>query len=200
MHFDLEQVKMFRILIARTNIAYHVVTVKKERKRQEVEAIVLKAVQQKLRKYKQGKVVVYSNSVPKVKALAEKLHCQAYHHNAVGKASMLDAFMEGRQHVIVATSALGIGVDVPDIWCIIHIDWLSRFWSLFLVPRTTVSCLHCCTTKYVSHHWSTPHCCSPTYTIYIHIQYQLSSILQFFLHTRCFPTATSTHIYSFLRS
>jgi hypothetical protein len=23
---------------------------------------------------------------------------------------------------------------------------LSRFWSLFLVPRTTVSCLYCCTT------------------------------------------------------
>jgi hypothetical protein len=62
--------------------------------------------------------------------------------------------------------------------------------SLFLVPRTTVSCLHCCTTKYVSHHWSTPHCCSPTYTIHSYIQYQLSSILQFFLHTRCFPTAT----------
>jgi superfamily II DNA helicase RecQ len=26
--------------------------------------------------------------------------------------------------VIVATSALGIGVDVPDIWCIIYMDWL----------------------------------------------------------------------------
>jgi superfamily II DNA helicase RecQ len=123
MHFDLEQVKMFRMLTARTNIAYYVVTVKKERKRQEVEAIVLKAVQQKLRKYKQGKVVVYSNLVPKVKALAEKLYCQAYHYNAVGKASMLEAFIEGRQHVIVATSALGMGVDVLNIWCIIYIDW-----------------------------------------------------------------------------
>jgi superfamily II DNA helicase RecQ len=65
---------MFRALTARTNIAYSVVRVKKERKREEVEEIILKAVQQKLRKYKQGKVVVYSNLVPKVKALAEKLH------------------------------------------------------------------------------------------------------------------------------
>jgi hypothetical protein len=74
---------------------------------------------------------------------------------------------------------------------------LSRFWSLFLVPRTTVSCLHCCTTKYVSHHWSTPHCCSPTYTIHSNIQYQLSSILQFFLHMRCFYTATYSDEYLF---
>jgi hypothetical protein len=71
--------------------------------------------------------------------------------------------------------------------------FVSRFWSLFLVPRTTVSCLHCCTTKYVSHHWSTPHCCSPTYTIHSYIQYQLSSILQFFLHMRCFHTTTVWH-------
>jgi superfamily II DNA helicase RecQ len=25
--------------------------------------------------------------------------------------------------VIVATSALGMGVDIPDIRCIVHIDW-----------------------------------------------------------------------------
>lgn len=80
-------------------------------------------VRRKLRKYKSGKLVVYSNSVPKVKALAEKLSCQAYHHNAIGKASMLEAFMAGQQRIIVATSALGMGVDVPDIRCIIHIDW-----------------------------------------------------------------------------
>jgi superfamily II DNA helicase RecQ len=55
-------------------------------------------------------------------ALAAKLRCQTYHHNAVGKAGMLDEFMAGRQRVIVATSALGMGVDVPDIWCIIRID------------------------------------------------------------------------------
>jgi superfamily II DNA helicase RecQ len=57
-------------------------------------------------------VVVYGNSVPKVKALAEQLGCDAYHYKAVGKASMLQAFAAGNKRVIVATSALGIGVDI----------------------------------------------------------------------------------------
>ncbi|KAK1920515.1 hypothetical protein P3342_008276 [Pyrenophora teres f. teres] len=121
MHFERRQVRIFRAPTARSNIAYRVVRV--ERKRQEVEATVLAMVQQKVRKYKSGKIVVYGNSVPKVKGLAEKLKCHAYHHHAVGKASMLEEFMGGKQRVIVATSALGIGVDVPDIRCIVHIDW-----------------------------------------------------------------------------
>jgi superfamily II DNA helicase RecQ len=79
-------------------------------------------VRQKLRKYKAGKIVAYGHSMVNVKALAEKIGCQAYYLAAVGKAGMLEAFMAGRQRIIVATSALGIGVDVPDIWCIIHIN------------------------------------------------------------------------------
>jgi hypothetical protein len=52
---------------------------------------------------------------------------------------------------------------------------VSQFHVSTVVPRSTL------------HHWSTPHRCHPTYTINSYIQYQLSSILQFFLHTRCFP-------------
>jgi len=121
MHFDPEQVKMFRAPTARTNVAYRVIKIGQRAKKQEVEATVLAMVRRKLRKYKAGKIVVYGNSVAKVKALAEKLECQAYHHNAtyhhnaIGKASMLEAFMASWQRIIVATSALGMGVDVPDI-------------------------------------------------------------------------------------
>jgi superfamily II DNA helicase RecQ len=53
--------------------------------------------------------------------LAEKLECNAYFHDAVGKASILADFIADKQRVIVATSALGIGVDIPDIRCIIYI-------------------------------------------------------------------------------
>jgi superfamily II DNA helicase RecQ len=66
---------------------------------------------------------VYGNSVTKVKELAKRLGCKAYHHHAAGKADMLGGFAAGNQRVIVATSALGMGVDIPDIRCIVHIDW-----------------------------------------------------------------------------
>jgi hypothetical protein len=42
----------------------------KAAKKKEVEEIVLRIVWQKMRKHKTGKVVVYSNLVPKVKELA----------------------------------------------------------------------------------------------------------------------------------
>ena len=83
----------------------------------------MRIVRRKRRQYKTGKIVIYGNSVAKVKKLAEELGCNAYFHDAVGKASMLADFMAGKQRVIVATSALGMGVDIPDIRCIIHIDW-----------------------------------------------------------------------------
>jgi RecQ family ATP-dependent DNA helicase len=123
MYVDQEQVALFRAATARTNVAYRVIKIGKEVKKKEVGEMVLGMVRQKLRKHRQGKVVVYGNSVAKVKELAQKLDCHAYHHKAVGKASMLDDFAAGRKRVIVATSALGMGVDIPDIRCIVHIDW-----------------------------------------------------------------------------
>jgi superfamily II DNA helicase RecQ len=68
-----------------------------------------------MQQYKLGKIVIYSNLVVKVKTLVEKFSCDAYYYNAVGKASMLADFIAGKQRVIVATSALDIGVDIPDI-------------------------------------------------------------------------------------
>jgi superfamily II DNA helicase RecQ len=56
-----------------------------------------------------------------VKRLVEKLGCNAYFYDVVGKASILVDFIADKQRVIVAISALGIGVDILDIWCIIYI-------------------------------------------------------------------------------
>ena len=94
---------MFRADTARTNVAYRVIKVDKSVKTKEVEAMVLEVVRQKLKKYKTGKVVIYGNSVRKVKELAEQLGCHAYHHNAIGKANMLDDLLAGKQRVIMAT-------------------------------------------------------------------------------------------------
>jgi superfamily II DNA helicase RecQ len=68
-----------------------------------------------MQQYKLGKIIIYSNLVAKVKMLAEKFSCNAYYYNAVGKASMLANFIASKQRVIVAMSALGIEVDIPNI-------------------------------------------------------------------------------------
>lgn len=45
---------------------------------------------------------------------------RAYHYDTVGKRKVLKEFRTGEKRVIVATSALGMGVDIVDIRCIIH--------------------------------------------------------------------------------
>jgi superfamily II DNA or RNA helicase len=122
MHFHREQVSMFRASTARSNIAYRVVKVDRAARREDQEKVVVEWIGRKLAKVKTGKVVIYANTVGKVRRIAQAFGCSAYYHDALGKASMLRAFMEGKQPVIVATSALGMGVDIPDIRCIIHVD------------------------------------------------------------------------------
>jgi superfamily II DNA helicase RecQ len=75
-----------------------------------------------MQQYKLGKIIIYSNLVAKVKTLVEKFGCDAYYYNTIGKISMLASFIAGKQRVIVAISALGIGVDIPNIWYIIYVD------------------------------------------------------------------------------
>jgi superfamily II DNA helicase RecQ len=123
MHFERDQVKIVRARTTQTNVAYQVIRVDKRLQKQEVETVVVNKVRQKMRQYKSGKIIIYGNSVAKVKTLAEKFGCDAYYHNAVGKASMLANFIAGKQRVMVATSALDIEVDIPDIQYIIHVDW-----------------------------------------------------------------------------
>ena len=68
-----------------------------------------------MRKHKTGKVVIYSNLVLKVKKLVKKLGCYVYYYKAIGKASILEEFAIGKKRIIIATSALGIGVNILDI-------------------------------------------------------------------------------------
>ena len=43
------------------------------------------------------------------------------------KDAILDRFRQGEQQVIVATSALGMGIDIPDIRGIIHLGRPARW-------------------------------------------------------------------------
>src|SRR5699024_4895593 len=68
-----------------------------------------------------GKVIIYGSTIPVVLQVAGLLECEAYHSRQVDKAGVLARFRSSEVHVIAATSALGMGVDIPDIRYIIHI-------------------------------------------------------------------------------
>lgn len=41
-------------------------------------------------------------------------------HKRATQDEVLDDFRAGRERVVVATSALGIGIDIPDIRLVVH--------------------------------------------------------------------------------
>ncbi|KAJ2521191.1 hypothetical protein H4217_001560 [Coemansia sp. RSA 1939] len=73
-----------------------------------------------IRQAAQGKTVVYAGAIKQVKALAQQLRCAAYSRETVDKPGVLNQFIDGQSQVIAATSALGMGVDIPDIRLVIH--------------------------------------------------------------------------------
>jgi superfamily II DNA helicase RecQ len=85
----------------------------------ESEAVVA-FIQDWIRQAAGGKVIIYANIIRQVTTMAWVLGCEAYYSDQLDKARVLDQFM-GPSTVIAATSALGMGVDIPNIRSIIHI-------------------------------------------------------------------------------
>ena len=67
------------------------------------------------------KGVVYSRSRDQCERLARELKCAYYHAGAADNEERLKAWLE-RGRLIVATSALGTGVDFPGIVFTLHVD------------------------------------------------------------------------------
>jgi superfamily II DNA helicase RecQ len=121
MDFSAEEVWLFRAITRRRNVRYAVKEIdggEEEEKREQVVGL----IQQKMGVYGAGKTVVYCSSVLKVQELAEALDYDGYYHDAEEKEAKLQRFMIGRKQMIVATSALGMGIDIPDIRVIWHVD------------------------------------------------------------------------------
>jgi superfamily II DNA helicase RecQ len=47
----------------------------------------------------------------------------AYYSDADLKAEKFEDFRSRRTQLIVATSALGLGIDIPDIRAVVYVDW-----------------------------------------------------------------------------
>ena len=106
---------------ARTNIRYSVCTI--DGSEREHDEAVVRVVEAKFRQYQPGKMIVYCNSTTGVSKYADMLGVDAYFSDADLKAEKFSDFCSGRTQLIVATSALGLGIDIPDIRAVIHVDW-----------------------------------------------------------------------------
>jgi RecQ family ATP-dependent DNA helicase len=120
---------VFRSKTTRANIQYSVIQVKSTHEDQEVEenTKVCKIVQEWLEKNQEGKVIVYTGSVDRVKKVGEMLGCGTYYNGvdtAKGKKERLQTWIYG-ERVIVATNALGMGIDVANVRLVVH-AWMPR--------------------------------------------------------------------------
>jgi len=114
-------VREFRMRTARTNIRYSVCTI--DGSQREHDEAVVGVVEAKFRQYQPGKMIVYCNSTSGVSKYADMLGVDAYYSDADLKTEKFEDFRSGRTQLIVATSALGLGIDIPDIRAVVHVDW-----------------------------------------------------------------------------
>jgi superfamily II DNA helicase RecQ len=148
------RVKVFRSRTTRPNIGYRVVVVRPAKRRdhhkqrqqqkqqntsqtgsgevgadQEAEdSHVVKIVQDWLYRNSQGRVIVYANTVDRVERLGRLSECNVFHSRVdtpEGKTQRLRWWID-QGRLIVATNALGLGVDVPDVRLVVHAGMPNR--------------------------------------------------------------------------
>ena len=120
-----EQASIIRAETTKRNIRYRVVRVKR---RDEVQEEVIRVVL-RLEKGMEGdqKGVVYCRSKEDCELLAEKLGCDFYHAGITDEKVRKERLQrwikgEGNNRWIVATTALGTGIDIPGVVGIVHME------------------------------------------------------------------------------
>jgi superfamily II DNA helicase RecQ len=121
MKFLGKKMKLFRARTRRRNIRYRLKDVNGY-KAEEKEAAVMRSIKRKLREYQQDKMMIYYYSVDKMKALAAALGYENYYHDVENREGRLERFVTGKSRVMVATNALGMRIDIPDIRVVWHVD------------------------------------------------------------------------------
>jgi len=79
------------------------------------EEFIIQMIQKVMRDYVEEKIVMYCNSMRKMKKLMKALDCESYYHHAKQKDEKLKRFQDDEKRVIVTTSALRLKIDILDI-------------------------------------------------------------------------------------
>lgn len=82
-------------------------------------------IRKRLKHTTDGRVIIYTNTIKRVKALYKHLRKHGfavgyYHGKCDDKAKRLRRFREGQTRIMVASNAFGLGVNIPDIRLVIH--------------------------------------------------------------------------------
>ncbi|KAJ5300045.1 hypothetical protein N7476_007735 [Penicillium atrosanguineum] len=123
-----EDISIHRERTSRHNVAYRVYRpVIASRYRSQTQWLedpgVRHFIHERVRRARPGRVIVYGSNKSIVTQAAEILGCAAFYSNQDEKLGILEQFRSASNGVIAATSALGMGVDIPNIRCIIHIGF-----------------------------------------------------------------------------
>ncbi|KAH0551482.1 hypothetical protein GP486_007302 [Trichoglossum hirsutum] len=117
---SIEAPLMFQDITSRHNITYTVQQHDAKDIKQQVKVIISDRLQQYAED--NSRIIVYGGQVENCKQLAEKLGCKAYYADSEDKTSALQNWLDGKKQVIVATNALGLGIDVPNIRLVLHAE------------------------------------------------------------------------------
>ncbi|CAF9939737.1 MAG: hypothetical protein HETSPECPRED_001874 [Heterodermia speciosa] len=88
----------------------------------EKEDVIVRNVYQTLHAQDRRKAVVDANSMGKVQCGATRLECNTYLSNITDTDLKPQILRDGKQSVIGATDALGLGVDIPEFRLVLHHD------------------------------------------------------------------------------
>lgn len=83
----------------------------------------LEFVRERIRLASPGRTVIYTTTTDDVEALASHLRCEAFHSKSYDKDGILERFQAGQGKVLVATGSFGVGIDISDIRCVLHLGW-----------------------------------------------------------------------------
>ena len=87
----------------------------------EVETRVSELIREARRQLSAGqRAVVFCRSRPACERMAEKLECRLYHRTLEAKEESLATWVDGSEKIMIATSALGTGVDIDGIRNVVH--------------------------------------------------------------------------------